>query len=82
MDAGDGVVREPIPPGVIVLDRELRPVSWTAGARAWIDALPVGRLFAAWGMLPSVVYPAATLARSRKRGSERMRSCRRSTAAG
>lgn len=55
---------EPSPPGVIVLDRELRLLSWTAGARAWIDALPSARLFAAWGMLPSVVYPAATLARS------------------
>jgi DNA-binding CsgD family transcriptional regulator len=55
---------EPSPPGVIVLDRDLRLLSWTAGARAWIDALPSARLFAAWGMLPSVVYPAATLARS------------------
>jgi DNA-binding CsgD family transcriptional regulator len=42
----------------------LRPISWTAGARAWIDVLPSAKLFAAWGMLPSVVYPAATLART------------------
>ena len=48
----------------MVLDPNLMLVSWTAGARAWIDALPSARLFAAWGMLPSVVYPAATLARS------------------
>jgi DNA-binding CsgD family transcriptional regulator len=47
-----------------VLDPNLMLVSSTAGARAWIDALPSARLFAAWGMLPSVVYPAATLARS------------------
>lgn len=63
MDAGSGVVVEPGPPGVVVLDRDLRLVSSTAGARAWIDALPSAALFAAWGMLPSVVYPAATLAR-------------------
>jgi DNA-binding CsgD family transcriptional regulator len=52
------------PPGTLVLDRDLRPVSWTMGARAWIDALPSARLVAGWGMLPSVVYPTAVLARS------------------
>jgi DNA-binding CsgD family transcriptional regulator len=51
-------------PGVLVLDRELRLVSWTAAARAWIEALPAARLFAAWGILPPVVYPAATRARA------------------
>jgi DNA-binding CsgD family transcriptional regulator len=51
-------------PGTLVLDRDLRPVSWTTGARAWIDALPSAALFAQWGMLPSVVYPTAVLARS------------------
>jgi DNA-binding CsgD family transcriptional regulator len=55
---------EPIPPGVIVLDRELRRVSWTAWARAWIDVLPSAPLYASMGILPSVVYPAATRARS------------------
>jgi DNA-binding CsgD family transcriptional regulator len=64
MGPGDGSVFEPSPPGVIVLDRDLRRVSWTAGARAWIDALPSAKLFARFGMLPTVVYPAATLARS------------------
>jgi DNA-binding CsgD family transcriptional regulator len=64
-DASGTGVLEPIPPGVIVLDPDLRPVSRTAGARAWIDALPAGALFAAWGMLPAAVYPVATLARSR-----------------
>jgi DNA-binding CsgD family transcriptional regulator len=64
MDAGDSGVRGPSPPGVIVLDPELKLVSWTAGARAWIDALPAASLFAAWGMLPAMVYPAATLART------------------
>jgi len=52
------------PPGTLVLDRDLRPVSWTTGARTWIDALPSAALFAQWGMLPSVVYPTAVLARS------------------
>jgi DNA-binding CsgD family transcriptional regulator len=56
---------EPSPPGVILLDRELGLVSWTAAARSWIDALPAARLFAGWGMLPAVVYPVATLSRSR-----------------
>ena len=58
------------PPGMLVLDQELRLVSWTASARAWVDALPSARLFAAWGMLPSVVYPAATLARSVEAGRQ------------
>jgi DNA-binding CsgD family transcriptional regulator len=56
--------QEPMPPGTLVLDRDLRPVSWTTGARAWVDALPSAHLFASWGMLPSVVYPTAVLARS------------------
>lgn len=64
MQASDCGVLEPSPPGVIVLDRHLRLVSWTSGARAWMDALPSAKLFARFGMLPSVVYPAATLARS------------------
>ncbi len=63
MDAGDDIAVEPSPPGVLVLDRDLKLVSSTAGARAWIGALPSAGLFARWGMLPSVVYPAATLAR-------------------
>ena len=54
----------PRPPGVLLLDRELRLVSWTAGARAWIEALPAAGLFAAWGILPAVIYPAATRART------------------
>jgi DNA-binding CsgD family transcriptional regulator len=62
--ATDGAVVEPSPPGVIVLDRDLRRVSSTANARAWIDVLPSATLFAAFGMLPSVVYPAAALART------------------
>lgn len=65
MGAGDGGVVEPSPPGMIVLDRNLRPVSWTAGARAWIDVLPSAPFYTGLGMLPTVVYPMATLARSR-----------------
>jgi DNA-binding CsgD family transcriptional regulator len=64
MYANDGVVAVPSPPAVIVLDSNLGLVSWTPGARGWIDALPSASLFARFGMLPSVVYPAATLARS------------------
>ena len=54
------------PPGVIVLDRALQPLSWTAGASAWIDVLPAAAVYAALGMLPAMVYPLATLARARK----------------
>ena len=54
----------PGPPGVVVLDDDLRPVSWTAGARSWIDALPLAELFALWDILPAVVYPVAALARA------------------
>ncbi len=55
----------PMSPGVIVLGPDLAPVSWTASAHAWIDALPGAALFAGWGMLPAEVYPLATLVRSR-----------------
>jgi DNA-binding CsgD family transcriptional regulator len=55
---------------VVVLDRDLRAVSWTAGAREWIDALPLAGLWAAWGILPAVVYPVAAMARSRNGPSE------------
>jgi len=54
----------PSSPGVVVLDPDLRAVSWTAGAREWIDALPLAGLFAAWGILPATIYPVAALARS------------------
>ena len=54
----------PSPPGVIMLDCDLRPLTWTAGARAWIDVLPAASIYAALGMLPAMVYPVATLARS------------------
>lgn len=62
--ASDSHVLEPSPPGVIVLNPDLSVVNWTAGARAWVDALPAASQFAAWGMLPAVVYPVATLSRS------------------
>jgi len=62
--AKEGDVLEPSPPGVILLSPGLALVSWTAAARSWIDALPAAALFAGWGMLPAVVYPVATLARS------------------
>ncbi len=50
---------------MIVLDGGMRPLSWTAGARAWIDVLPAAQIYAALGMLPAMMYPVATLARSR-----------------
>ena len=55
---------EPAPPGVIVLDRDLNLRTWTEGARAWINSLPSAAVYASFGMLPAMVYPAATRARS------------------
>jgi DNA-binding CsgD family transcriptional regulator len=57
------------PPGVIVLDRELRIVSLTAAARAWIETFPSAEIYAAFGMLPAMVYPVATLAQSSKQAN-------------
>ena len=54
----------PEPPGILVLDRDLRLVSQTAAAARWLSVLPLAQVFAAWGMLPAPVYPAATLARA------------------
>lgn len=58
----EGVVERP--QGVLVLDTGLALRSWTAAARDWIDVLPAAKLNAAWGILPTIIYPAATLARS------------------
>ena len=51
-------------PAVLVLDANLTLRSWTGTARLWVDALPAARLNAAWGILPTIIYPAATLARA------------------
>lgn len=40
MFADDGAVTEALPPGVIVLDARLTPVSSTPAARVWIESLP------------------------------------------
>jgi hypothetical protein len=61
---GPSGTAEPHGPGVIVLDRALAPVSSTAAARAWIDSFPGAPILAAFGMLPSVIYPAAATART------------------
>jgi DNA-binding CsgD family transcriptional regulator len=65
-DASPDPLTKPSSPGVLVLDRDLRAVNWTAGAREWFNALPLAGLFAAWGILPAVVYPVAALARSQR----------------
>ena len=62
-ECGDDVTASSAP-GVVVLDEQLRPVSWTAAVRGWIDAFPASAMFAAWGILPPVIYPVAALARS------------------
>jgi DNA-binding CsgD family transcriptional regulator len=53
-----------------MLDATLTLKSWTSAARTWIDVLPAARLNAAWGILPTIIYPAATLARSRVRADQ------------
>jgi DNA-binding CsgD family transcriptional regulator len=60
----------PSAPGIIVLDRDLRAVSWTAEARDWGATLPAASVFTAWGILPPAVYPAAALARSGSNANE------------
>src|SRR6266576_1749588 len=57
MTAATGTIAPPSDPGMLVLDHSLRLASWTASARAWIDALPSAWLFAAWGMLPLSSIP-------------------------
>ena len=52
-------------PGVVILDRGLSPVAETAAARAWIQSLPAANKYAAFEMLPAMVYPIATAARAR-----------------
>jgi DNA-binding CsgD family transcriptional regulator len=64
LPANDGGVAAPTVPGVIVLGGDLSIVMWTASARAWLDALPSAGIYAAFGILPAMVYPAATLSRS------------------
>ena len=62
--ANDGGAGAPTVPGVIVLGGDLSVVMWTASARAWLEALPSAGVYAAFGILPAMVYPAATLSRS------------------
>jgi len=54
--------REPLverrPPGVLILDEDMRATSWTSSAREWIGVLP-GRIHGSLGLLPSVVYAVA-----------------------
>jgi DNA-binding CsgD family transcriptional regulator len=55
---------QPDLPGVLILDQELTVVSRTDAASRWMATLPMADLFASWGILPAVIYPAATLARA------------------
>ena len=57
-------IRSDRPAGVIVLDSELQLISSTAATRAWIETFPSAEAYAAFGILPAMVYPVATLARS------------------
>lgn len=50
--------------GVLVLDAHLRVTTSTDAASNWIAALPAAPLFTAWAILPPVVYPVVTMART------------------
>jgi hypothetical protein len=50
--------------GVLVLDGHLRVTTSTEAACSWIAALPAAPLFTAWAILPPVVYPVVTMART------------------
>jgi DNA-binding CsgD family transcriptional regulator len=52
------LVAERRPPGVLILDEDLRATSWTAAARDWIALLP-GPIHEKVKLLPSVVYAVA-----------------------
>jgi DNA-binding CsgD family transcriptional regulator len=58
---GAGTMR---PPASLLLDIHLRPIAQTSGWPAWAGALPGAAAYAAFGMLPAMVYPVATLLRS------------------
>jgi DNA-binding CsgD family transcriptional regulator len=66
------------PPGLVLLDDELRPLAETAAWRSWVDTLPAANMYAAFQMLPAMVYPVATLARSRD-GTSGFRALERAT---
>jgi DNA-binding CsgD family transcriptional regulator len=69
MHDGNGRVGDPNPQGVLILDGASRPIGWTRAAHDWIATLPSARLFALFGILPTVVYPAATRARAGEPGA-------------
>jgi DNA-binding CsgD family transcriptional regulator len=56
---------EPTASGVLVLDEHLSVRASSDAARTWIAALPAAAMFTGWGMLPPVVYPVVTMARTR-----------------
>jgi DNA-binding CsgD family transcriptional regulator len=62
--APGGLMPTTRPPGILLLDDNLRLVAETAAWRDWADALPGARAYAAFGMLPAMIYPVATLVRS------------------
>jgi DNA-binding CsgD family transcriptional regulator len=57
-------VEEATATGVLVLDGQLRVTTSTEAAFRWIAALPAAPMFTAWGILPPVVYPIVTMART------------------
>ncbi|HEX8969709.1 MAG TPA: helix-turn-helix transcriptional regulator [Chloroflexota bacterium] len=48
--------------GVLILDADMHPRSWTTEAQAWLDALPGADFARRYGSLPQVVYAVAARA--------------------
>lgn len=63
--AGPEGARTVRPPAFLLLDKHLRPIAQTPAWPEWVDALPGAAAYAAFGMLPAMVYPLATVLRSR-----------------
>jgi hypothetical protein len=48
--------------GVLILDADMRPRSWTTEAQGWLDTLPGAAVARRYGFLPQVVYAVAARA--------------------
>jgi DNA-binding CsgD family transcriptional regulator len=56
---GSAVSDEPLGPGVVILDEELRVASWTRPAQAWLKGFPSAALYEGVQLLPAVMYAIA-----------------------
>jgi DNA-binding CsgD family transcriptional regulator len=57
--AASASVEPPRPPGVLVIDQSLHPVSWTSTAWEWLRGFPGAGMYERAGILPTAVYSVA-----------------------